>query len=154
MPADVVAEVPGQVIDAFFFDQAVGCVVGKLVSRIVFVNQRGEANRRVVFVADALALGVLAAARQAAGGAQQARGLAFAVGVRQHLVEGVVGERFGAAVRVMDAQHFAVGLAFQGGGLVQGVGDGDEFAFGVVAILYQCLDGVIVYDAFDIAQST
>ena len=31
----------------------------------------------------------------------------------KHLAEGVVGERFGAAVRVMDAQHFAVGLAFQ-----------------------------------------
>ena len=45
--------------------------------------------------------------------------------MRQDLAEGVVGEGFGAAVRVLDAQHFAVGFAFQGGGLVQGIGDGD-----------------------------
>jgi hypothetical protein len=45
--------------------------------------------------------------------------------VRQDLAEGVVGEGLSAAVRVLDAQHFAVGFAFQGGGLVQGIGDGD-----------------------------
>ena len=45
--------------------------------------------------------------------------------MRQDLAEGVVGEGLGAAVRVLDAQHFAVGFAFQSGGLVQGIGDGD-----------------------------
>jgi hypothetical protein len=87
MPAEVVAEASGQVVDAFFFDQAVGRVVGELVRRIVFVDQRGQANRRVVFVANALALGVLAAARQATGGAQQARSVAFAVGVRTSVID-------------------------------------------------------------------
>ena len=85
MSAEVVGEASGQVVDAFFFDQPVGRIVGKLVSRVVFVDQCSQANRRVVFVANALALGVLAAARQPAGGAQQARGLALAVGVRDWL---------------------------------------------------------------------
>jgi hypothetical protein len=88
MPAQVITEAPGQVVDAFFFDQPVGRIVGKLVRRVVFVDQCSQANRRVVFVADALALGVLAAARQATGGAQQARGLAFAVGVRTSVTDG------------------------------------------------------------------
>jgi hypothetical protein len=69
MPAEVVAEAPGQVVDTLFFDQPVGRIVGELVRRVVFVDQRGQANRRVVFVANALAFGVLAAARQAPGGA-------------------------------------------------------------------------------------
>ena len=73
MPAQVVAELASQVVDAFFFDQTIGRVVGKLVSRVVFVDQRGQANGLVVFVADALAFGVLSAAWQASGGAQQAR---------------------------------------------------------------------------------
>ena len=73
VPAQVVAELASQVVDAFFFDQTIGRVVGKLVSRVVFVDQRGQANGLVVFVADALAFGVLSAAWQASGGAQQAR---------------------------------------------------------------------------------
>ena len=68
MPAEVVAEASDQVVDAFLFDQPVARIVGELVRRVVFVDQRGQANRRVVFVADALALGVLAAARQSTGG--------------------------------------------------------------------------------------
>ena len=39
---------------------------------------------------------------------QQARGLAFAVGVRQHLAEGVVGEGFGAAVQCVSGPRGAV----------------------------------------------
>jgi hypothetical protein len=69
MPTEVVAEAPGQVVDALFFDQPVGRIVGELVRRVVFVDQCRQANRRVVLVADALALGVLAAARQVPGGA-------------------------------------------------------------------------------------
>ena len=71
-------------------------------------------------------------------------------GVRQHLAEGVVGEGFGAAVRVLDAQHFAVGFAFQGGGLVQGVGDGDQ-----VVALVEAVVGVFaraVLEALDLGQ--
>jgi len=70
MPAEVVAEPTGQVVDAFFFDQPIGRVVGKLVSRVVFVDQRGQANGLVVLVTDALALGVLAAAWQTSSSAQ------------------------------------------------------------------------------------
>ncbi|WP_346342799.1 hypothetical protein [Pseudomonas sp. MPC6] len=55
--------------------------------------------------------------------------------MRQDLAEGVVGEEFSAAVRVLDAQDFAVGFAFQGGGLVQGVGDGDQVVAVVVEII-------------------
>ena len=62
------------------------------------------------------------------------RGLAFAVGVRQYLAEGVVGKRFGAAVQVLDAQHFAVGFAFQCGGLPRRVGEGDQVLAFVEAI--------------------
>ncbi|MNY19184.1 hypothetical protein D3C86_1526050 [compost metagenome] len=54
--------------------------------------------------------------------------------MRQYLAEGVVGERFGAAVRVLDAQHFAVGFAFQCGGLPQRVGDSDQVLAFVEAI--------------------
>ncbi|VVO36425.1 hypothetical protein PS712_05442 [Pseudomonas fluorescens] len=68
MTAEVVAEASGQVVDAFFFDQSVGRIVGKLIRRVVFVDQCSQANRRVVFVADALALGVLTTARQTTGG--------------------------------------------------------------------------------------
>ncbi|CAM3545414.1 hypothetical protein PSFL111601_28100 [Pseudomonas floridensis] len=46
---------------------------------------------------------------------------ALAVGVGEDLAEGVVGEAFGGAIRVIDAQHFAVGFAFQPGSLVEGV---------------------------------
>ena len=150
MPAQVVTETPGQVVDALFFDQTVGCIVGELVRRVVFVDQRGQANRRVVFVADALALGVLATARQAPGGAQQSGGLALAVGVRQHLAESVVGERLGAAIRVMDAQHFAVRLALQRGGLAQRVGDGDQ-----MVALVEAVGGVFtraILEALDLGQ--
>ena len=70
MPAEVVAELASQVVDAFFFDQTIGRVVGELVRRVVFVDQRGQANGLVLFVADALAFGVLAAAWQTASSAQ------------------------------------------------------------------------------------
>jgi hypothetical protein len=70
MSAEVVAELASQVVDAFFFDQAIGGVVGELVRRVVFVDQRGQANGLVVFVTDALAFGVLAAAWQTASSAQ------------------------------------------------------------------------------------
>jgi pimeloyl-ACP methyl ester carboxylesterase len=42
MTAEVVAEAPGQVVDAFFFDQSVGRIVGELVRRVIFVDQRGQ----------------------------------------------------------------------------------------------------------------
>lgn len=84
MAASVVAEAPGQVVDPHFFAQAVRSVVGKAVGCTVLVDQCSQA----LLVADPLALGVLAAARQAARGALQAGGLAFAVGMRQHLAEG------------------------------------------------------------------
>ena len=70
--------------------------------------------------------------------------------MRQHLAEGVIGERFGAAVRVFDAQHFAVGLAFQGGGLAQRVGDGDQ-----MLALVEAVGGVFtraILKAFDLGQ--
>ncbi|KRB67032.1 hypothetical protein ASD95_27835 [Pseudomonas sp. Root71] len=51
MSAQVVAEVPGQVVDAFFFDQPVARIVGELVRRVVFVDQRGQAIRRGVIIA-------------------------------------------------------------------------------------------------------
>lgn len=111
MATDVVTETPGQVIHPHFFAQPVRHVVGKAVRGVVLVDQRGQANGLVVLVANPLALGILAAARQAAGGAHQAGGLALAVGVAEHLTVDVVGEAFRGAVRVADAQHFAVGLA-------------------------------------------
>lgn len=77
MPDQVVAELARQVVDAFFFNQSVGSIVGKLVNGIVFLDQRGQADGLVVFVANALALGVPTAARQATSGAQQARGNAI-----------------------------------------------------------------------------
>ena len=132
VPAEVVAELAGQVVDALLFNQPVGRVVGELVGRIVFVDQRGQADGLVVFIADALALGVLAAARQTAGGAQQACGLAFAVGVRQDLAEGVVGEEFSAAVRVLDAQRGGDGdevIELEALNIVQGA---TSLAFGYV----------------------
>ena len=43
---------------------------------------------------------------QATGGSLQARGLALAVAVAQHLAVDVVGEALQAAIRVMDAHHF------------------------------------------------
>jgi len=70
--------------------------------------------------------------------------------VRQHLAEGVVGEGFGAAVRVLDAQHFAVGFALQGGGLVQGIGYGDE-----VMTFVEAVPGIFaraILEAFDLGQ--
>ncbi|MNM23308.1 hypothetical protein D3C81_337060 [compost metagenome] len=70
--------------------------------------------------------------------------------MRQHLAEGVVGEGFGAAVRMMDAQHFAVGFAFQRGGLAQRVGDGDQ-----VLALVEAVGGVFtraILEAFDLGQ--
>lgn len=70
--------------------------------------------------------------------------------MRQHLAEGVVGERFAAAVRVMDAQHFAVGFAFQRGGLAQRVGDGDQ----VLALVEAVCGGFTraILEALDLGQ--
>ena len=83
-------------------------IVGKAIIRAVLVDQRGKAQGLVVLVANPLPFGILAAARQAVGGALQARGLAFAVGVRQHLAEVVAGEAFRRAIRVLDAQYLTV----------------------------------------------
>ena len=76
--------------------------------------------------------------------------MAFAVGVRQHLAEGVVGERLGAAIRMFDAQHFAVGLALQFGGLAQRVGDGDQ----MLALVETVGGGFTraILEAFDLGQ--
>ncbi|RMN68324.1 hypothetical protein ALQ55_200119 [Pseudomonas savastanoi pv. savastanoi] len=65
----------------------------------------------------------------------QPRYLAFAVGVRKHLAERVVGEGLNAAIGMVDAQHFAVGFAFQRGGVVQGIGDGDQMTAIVIAVI-------------------
>ena len=51
---------------------------------------------------------------------------------------------------MLDAQHFAVGFAFQSGGLVQGIGDGDE-----VMAFVEAVPGVFaraVLEAFDLGQ--
>ncbi len=85
MPAQVVIEPTRQVVDALFFDQTIRRIVGKSVSRIVFVDKRSQANRLVILVTNSLALGVLAAGRQSARSTQQTRYLAFAIGVRQDL---------------------------------------------------------------------
>jgi hypothetical protein len=70
--------------------------------------------------------------------------------LRKDLAEGVVGEGLGAAVRVLHAQYFAVGFAFQGGGLVEGIGDGDE-----VMAFVETVPGVFaraILEAFDLGQ--
>ena len=70
--------------------------------------------------------------------------------MRQDLAEGVVGEGLGVTVRVLDAQHFAVGFAFQRGGLVQGIGDGDE-----VMAFVEAVPGVFaraILETFDLSQ--
>jgi hypothetical protein len=51
---------------------------------------------------------------------------------------------------MIDAQHFAVGLAFQGSGLTQRVGDGDQ-----VLALVEAVGGVFtraILEAFDLGQ--
>ncbi|KPG94937.1 hypothetical protein AEQ67_22620 [Pseudomonas sp. RIT-PI-q] len=51
---------------------------------------------------------------------------------------------------MLDTQHFAVGFAFQGGGLVQGIGDGDQ-----VMALVEAVKGVFtraILEAFDLGQ--
>ncbi len=133
VPAEVVAETAGEVIDAFFFDQTVCVVVGKVVGRIVFVGQGDEANGLVVFVSDGLAFGILSPFGQATAVTQQLGSLAFAIGVGQDLAQFVVGKGLAGAIRMVDAQHFAVGLAFQRGGVVQGIGDGDQMTAIVIA---------------------
>ncbi len=132
---NVVAEAPGQVIHPHFLAQPVRGVVGKAVGRVVLVDQRGQADRLVVLVANPLALGVLTAARQAARGAHQADGLALAVGVAEHLGVDVVGKGLGGAVRVSDAQYLAVRLALQRGGLVQRIGHGHQVMTLVIAVI-------------------
>ncbi|CAM3493699.1 hypothetical protein PSFL111601_26940 [Pseudomonas floridensis] len=148
--AEVVLETAGEVVDALFFDQPVRGVVGKAIAGVVLVDQCGQAYGLVVFVSNRLAFGILTSGRQATGVAHQPRGLALAVGVGEDLAEGVVGEAFGGAVRVIDAQHFAIGFAFQPGGLVEGVGDGDQVVAVVVLVI-----GVLartVLKAFDLGQ--
>ncbi len=113
MPARVVAETAGEVVDALFFDQTICVVVGKAVGRIVFVGQGNEAYGLVVFVSD---------------------GLAFAIGVGQDLAQFVVGKGLAGAIRVVDAQHFAVGLALQGG-VVQRVCDGHQIMALVISVV-------------------
>ena len=54
MPTHVVSEPTRQVVDTLFFNQTIRRVVSKIISRIVFFDQRGQANRFVVVVADAL----------------------------------------------------------------------------------------------------
>ncbi|RMV30619.1 hypothetical protein ALP12_01888, partial [Pseudomonas savastanoi pv. phaseolicola] len=135
VPAEVVAETAGEVVDAFFFDQTICVVVGKAVGRIVFVGQGDEANGFVVFVGDGLPFGILSPFGQATAIAQQLGGLAFAIGVGQDLAQFVVGKGLVGAVRVVDAQHFAVGFAFQRGGVVQGIGDGHQMKALVVTVV-------------------
>ncbi len=110
MPAQVVGEPTRQVVDSFLFDQAIRSVISKFISRIVFVDQRGEPNRLVVLVTNALAFGVLPRAWQAALVALQPDDLALAVGMSKHLPEGVVRKRFLCAIRMFDAQHFTRGF--------------------------------------------
>ncbi|RMQ99069.1 hypothetical protein ALP93_200027 [Pseudomonas syringae pv. helianthi] len=62
------------------------------------------------------------------------RGLVLAVGVREHLAVGVVGEALAGAVRMIDAQHFAAGFSLQCGGVVQGISDGDQLIAFVVSV--------------------
>ena len=140
----VVAETPGQVIHPYFFAKPVRHIVGKAVRGVVLVDQRGQANGLVVLVAYPLALAILAAARQAAGRAHQAGGLALAVGVAEYLAVDVVGEGFGGAVRVADALHFAIGLAFQRGGLVQRVRYRDQVLAFVIAVVRALARAVLI----------
>ncbi len=79
--------------------------------------------------------GILSPFGQATAIAQQLGGLAFAIGVGQDLAQFVVGKGLVGAVRVVDAQHFAVGFAFQRGGVVQGIGDGDQMTAIVIAVI-------------------
>ncbi|KRA94537.1 hypothetical protein ASD91_28080 [Pseudomonas sp. Root68] len=68
----------------------------------------------------------------------------------EHLAEGVVGEGLGAAVRMIDAQHFAVRLAFQRGGLTQRISNGDQ-----MLTLVEAVGGVFtraILEAFDLGQ--
>ncbi|QIQ72228.1 hypothetical protein [Pseudomonas coronafaciens] len=85
VPAKVVAETAGEVVDALFFDQPVGVVVGEGVGRIVLVGQGDKAYGLVVFVGDGLAFGILPPFGQATAVAQQLGGLALAIGVGQDL---------------------------------------------------------------------
>jgi hypothetical protein len=77
MSAEVVAETAGQLVDALFFDQPVGVVVGERVGGVVFIAQRGKAQGLVVLVAHDKTLGVLASDRQATGVAVQRDDLAL-----------------------------------------------------------------------------
>ncbi|RMW11254.1 hypothetical protein ALO98_200194 [Pseudomonas syringae pv. tagetis] len=135
VPAEVVAETAGQVVDALFFDQAVRVVVGEVVGSVVFVGEGDKTNGFVVLVGDGLPFGILSPFGQAAAIAQQLGGLAFAVGVGQDLAQFVIGKGLAGAIRVIDAQHFAVGLAFQRGGVVQGIGDGHQMVALVIAVI-------------------
>ncbi len=79
--------------------------------------------------------GILSPFGQATTVAQQLGSLALAVGVGQDLAQFVVGKGLVGAIRVVDAQHFAVGFALQSGGVVQGVGDGDQMTAIVIAVI-------------------
>jgi len=73
MPAQVVGEPTRQVVDSFLFDQPIRGIVGKAISRVVFVDEGSQSNRFVVLVTDALAFGVLAARWESARRAKQTR---------------------------------------------------------------------------------
>ncbi|KPZ26030.1 hypothetical protein ALO38_200076 [Pseudomonas coronafaciens pv. zizaniae] len=94
VPAEVVAETASEVVDTLFFDQAVGVVVGKGVGGVVFVGQCCETDGLVVLIGNGFAFGVFASGGQATRVAGQPGDLAFAIGMRKYLTEGVVGEIF------------------------------------------------------------
>ncbi|MND90076.1 hypothetical protein D3C80_821520 [compost metagenome] len=150
MTALVVAETSGQVVHPHLFAQPIRGIVGKAVGGVVFIDQRRQAQGLVVLVSNALAFGVLTAARQATCGAQQACGLTFTVGVAEHLTIDVVGEAFRAAVRMIDAQYFTVCLALQGSGLVQRIGHCDQILALIVAIAGAFARTVLI--ALDLGQ--
>jgi hypothetical protein len=61
MPTHVPVETTRQMVDAFVLDQAIRSVISKFIRRIGFVDQRGEPNRFVVLMTDALAFRILPA---------------------------------------------------------------------------------------------
>ncbi|WP_445941477.1 hypothetical protein [Pseudomonas syringae group genomosp. 3] len=55
------------------------------------------------------------------------------------------------AGQLVDAQHFAAGFAFQRGGVVQGIGDGDQLMAFVVTVIGVFARAVL--KAFDLRQA-
>ncbi|MNM91147.1 hypothetical protein D3C81_1034370 [compost metagenome] len=146
----VVAETPRQVIHPHLFAQPIRGIVGKAVGRVVFVDQRGQADGLVVLVTYLLPFGILAAARQAPRCPLQAGDLALAVGVAEHLAIDVVGKVFRSAVRMVDAQDFTVRLALQRGGLLQRIGHRHQVLALIVAVAGTFARTVLI--ALDLGQ--